>query len=126
MEQKKRNCANADKSKRKLDGELRIANENLEELNKQRQDAEAALKRKEADVFVISVRNEETQSLAAKLQRQIRDNNARLKELETDLEVERQAQARSERSKHELQYEIDELQEQIEQNNSGISVQAII
>lgn len=125
MEREKRNRADADKSKRKLDGELRISNENLEELNKQRQDAEASLKRKEADVFAVSVRNEEAQSLTAKLQRQIRDNNERLKELEADLESERQARARSERSKNELQYEVDELQEQIEQHNFGTTTQVI-
>lgn len=123
MEQEKRNRADADKAKRKLEGEIRIAKEDLEEINKQRQDIEAALKRKETYIFEVSVRAEETQNLVAKIQRQIRDNDARLKELETDLELERQARVRSEHLKDELQYEIDDLQEQMDQNNNGISLQ---
>jgi hypothetical protein len=39
-------------------------------MGKQRQDMENSLKRKEADMFSLSVRFEETQSQAAKVQRQ--------------------------------------------------------
>lgn len=59
-----------EKARRKLEGEVRIAHENMDELGKQRADAESSLKRKEADLFALSVRFEESQAQGAKLQRQ--------------------------------------------------------
>jgi peptidoglycan hydrolase CwlO-like protein len=62
-----------------LEGELRIAQENLDELSKQRQDAENSLRRKEADLYSISVKLEDSQTNAAKLQRLMKENEARIK-----------------------------------------------
>uniref|UniRef100_A0A914L0P7 Myosin heavy chain n=1 Tax=Meloidogyne incognita TaxID=6306 RepID=A0A914L0P7_MELIC len=124
MDREKRNRAEADKARRKMEGEARIARENLEEIGKQRQDMEASLKRKEADMFALSVRFEEAQSQAAKVQSQAKELDARCKELESELENERQARARSERSKNDSQYEADELQERLDQHTMATQAQA--
>ena len=64
MERERRVRADAEKTKRKIEGELRIASETIQEISKQRQDAENSLKRKEADLYAISVRLEDSQSAA--------------------------------------------------------------
>lgn len=115
--------AEADKAKRKLDGELRIAKENLEELIKQRQDSDSSLKRKEAELFALTVRFESAQSTGSKSVRLVQDHNGRAKALETELENVRQARERSERSKNELQLEADELQDQLDQHNTAVAAQ---
>lgn len=74
-----------------MEGELRIAQENLDELSKQRQDAENSLRRREADLYSINVKMEDSQSNVAKLQRLMKENEARIKDLEAEVENERQA-----------------------------------
>lgn len=64
---------------------------------------------------------EEAGGLSGKYQRQLRDNEARVKELEQELENERQSRARSERARTELQSEIDEQQEQLDHQNLSTS-----
>lgn len=61
------------------------------------------MKRKESDFYAFSVRLEDAQTQVAKLQRQMKDNEARIAELEAEVENERQARSRSERAKSELQ-----------------------
>lgn len=50
--------------------------------------------RKEAELHQLSTRLEEEQSLVAKLQRQIKELQARIAELEEELENERQSRAK--------------------------------
>jgi archaellum component FlaC len=66
-----------EKSKRKTEGELKVAQENIDEMNKQKNDIENNLKKKEAELHSISSRLEEEQSLVGKLQRQIKELQAR-------------------------------------------------
>jgi myosin protein heavy chain len=79
LERERHVRADTEKAKRKLEGELRIAQENLDELSKQRQDAENSLRRKESELYSINVKLEDAQSQAAKLQRLMKENEARIK-----------------------------------------------
>jgi predicted nucleic acid-binding Zn-ribbon protein len=64
-----------------VEGEVRIARENLDELEKQLKDGEVSLKRKESDLYALSVRCEETLSQSNKSQRQAQALEARCKEV---------------------------------------------
>jgi myosin heavy chain 6/7 len=49
--------------------------------------------------------------------------DARCKEIEAELEAERQARSRSERSKNDSQYEADELQDRLDQHAQATQAQ---
>lgn len=53
----------------------------------------------------------------------MKELDARCKELESELENERQARARSERSRNDSQYEADELQERLDQHTLATQAQ---
>jgi len=112
MEREKRGKSDTDKGKRKIEGDLKVANETIDELNKQKHDVEAALKRsyqkftyfsnlqtnlffrKEQELHSMASKLEDEQSLVSKLQKQIKELQSRIQELEEELESERQARSK--------------------------------
>lgn len=64
-----------------MEGEVRMAREALDELDKHLKDGEQSMKRKEADMYALSVRCEEAQSQMSKIQRQAHEFEARCHEV---------------------------------------------
>ena len=94
MEREKRMKNDIEKGKRKVEGELKVAQEAIEELNRQRHDLEQNVKkyggnrenqcwiimdwpkfsfRKDAEIAALTGRLEDEQNLIHKLQRQIKE-----------------------------------------------------
>lgn len=89
LDREKRQRTDLDKQKRKVEGELKVAQENIDEVSKQKRDVESNLQKKEAELHSISSKLEDEQSLVGKLQRQLKELQARISELEEELEAER-------------------------------------
>lgn len=85
---------------------MKVAQENIEEIGKQKRDVEGNLQKKEAELHSISSRLEDEQSLVGKLQRQLKELQARISELEEELEAERGSRSKADRSRSELQREL--------------------
>jgi len=73
---------------------VQLAQETIEELNRQRHEQEQALKKKDAEIHNLQSRLEDEQSLVAKLQKHIKELLAKIQELEEELEAERQSRAK--------------------------------
>ena len=73
---------------------IQLAQETIEELNRQRHEQEQALKKKDAEIHNLQSRLEDEQSLVAKLQKHIKELLAKIQELEEELEAERQSRAK--------------------------------
>lgn len=73
---------------------IQLAQETIEELNRQRHEQEQALKKKDVEIHNLQSRLEDEQSLVAKLQKHIKELLAKIQELEEELEAERQSRAK--------------------------------
>ncbi|MCP9264595.1 Myosin-4 [Dirofilaria immitis] len=107
IEREKRARLDMEKAKRKVDGELKVAQENIDEITKQKHDIEQVLKRKEADLMNAAGKLDGEQSMVTKLQKQIKELENRIAELEEDLEQERQSRNKLDRAK-EIYNRLDE------------------
>merc|ERR1712020_338253 len=93
----KRGRADIEKQRRKLEGELKVTQETVSDLERSKKELEAAIARKEKDLGGLSSKLEDEQSIVAKVQKTIKEVQARVEELEEELEAERQARAKAER-----------------------------
>ncbi len=79
--------------------------------------------RKEAELHSVSSKLEDEQSLVAKLQKQIKELQARVNEVEEELEAERQGHSKADRTRSELQRELEELHERLDEQGGATAAQ---
>ncbi|VDP02065.1 unnamed protein product [Schistosoma curassoni] len=91
-----------EKSKRKLEGDLKATQETVDDLERVKRDLEEQLRRKEAEISGLSGKFEDEQGLVAQLQRKIKELQTRIQELEEDLEAERAARSKAEKSRQQV------------------------
>merc|ERR1719412_375086 len=102
----KKGRADIEKARRKLEGELKVTQETVSDLERSKKELEAAISRKEKDLGGLSSKLEDEQSIVAKVQKTIKEIQARVEELEEELEAERQARAKAERKRSDLAREL--------------------
>ena len=124
LEREKRSRADIEKQRRKVEGELRIMQETISDLERNKKELENTIVRKEKDFNGYSVKLDDEQSQVAKLQKLIKETQARVEEQEEELEAERQARAKAERQRSDLARELESLGERL--NEAGGATQAQI
>ncbi|KAL1479533.1 hypothetical protein MTO96_051769, partial [Rhipicephalus appendiculatus] len=123
LEREKKARADLEKNKRKVEGDLKLAQEAVADLEKHKKEMEQNLQRKEKEMASLAAKLEDEQALVAKLQKQIKELQARIEELEEELEAERQARAKAEKQRADLAREIEELSERLEESGGATSAQ---
>merc|ERR1712013_848572 len=81
------------------------------------------LQRKEKESSSLNGKIEDEQTLGGKLNTQIKELQARLEELDEELEGERGARARADKGRGQLRRELDELNEKLEETGSNTAAQ---
>ena len=79
--------------RRKIEGELKVTQESVADLERARKEFEATIQRKEKDAAGLMAKLDDEQSLVSKVQKSIKEMGAHVEELEEELEAERQARA---------------------------------
>merc|ERR1712115_48831 len=123
LEKEKRGRAQVEKERRKVEGELKVAQEDLADLERQKRELEATLERKDKDAAALMSKLEDEQSLVAKVQKSIKENQARVEELESELEAERQARAKAERQRSDLAREFENMGERLNEASGATAAQ---
>uniref|UniRef100_A0A0N5AQ10 Myosin head n=1 Tax=Syphacia muris TaxID=451379 RepID=A0A0N5AQ10_9BILA len=123
VESEKQARADAEKAKRKAEGDVRIANEDIEECSRQKQDLESSLKRKENEYSILSSRFESEQATVSKLQRQFKELQVQASEIEDEIQNVRDSRIKSEHARGEIEREIVELQEQLNEQGRVVKMQ---
>merc|ERR1719148_341499 len=82
-------------------------------LSFKKEEHESTILRKEKDLTVLSSKLDEEQGHVTKLQKGIKELQARVEELEEELEAERQARAKAERQRSDLARELESLGERL-------------
>merc|ERR1712106_1030489 len=110
-EKEKRSRATLEKERRKVEGELKMTQDNVSELERSKKEIEGAIGRKEKDIGHMASKLEDEQSGVSRLQKVIKENQSRIEELEEELEAERQSRANAERQRSDLAREFEDLTE---------------
>merc|ERR1711981_1452399 len=113
----KRDRIDNEKARRRVEGELKIAQEAVAELERQKKDGELTIARKEKDVSGLASKLDDEQNLVSKVQKSIKEVQARVEENEEELEAERQSRAKAERQRSDLARELESLGERL--NEAG-------
>merc|ERR1712021_49239 len=117
LDREKRSRADTEKTRRKVEGELKVTQETVSDLQQQKEEHESTILRKEKELTVLSSKLDEDQGHVTKLQKGIKELQARVEELEEELEAERQARAKAERQRSDLARELESLGERL--NEAG-------
>merc|ERR1719264_2220999 len=112
-EKEKRSRANVEKDRRKIEGELKICQETVAELERSKKELEAAIMRKENEISGMAYKLDDEQSLVGKTQKAIKELQGRIEEMEEELEAERQARSKAERQRSGLAREMESLGERL-------------
>merc|ERR1711962_1163243 len=116
-EKEKRQRGDIEKQRRKTEGELKIAQETVADLERAKKELESSIARKEKDISDMSGKLDDEQGVVGKTQKGIKEIQARVEELEEELEAERQARAKAERQRSDLARELEQLGERL--NEAG-------
>ena len=109
LDKEKKARVNIDKERRKVEGELRITQEQAADLERSRKELEGGIHRKESEITGLGGKLEDEQTLVSKVQKGIKESQARVEEMEEELEAERQARGKAERQRSDLVREMESL-----------------
>merc|ERR1719187_2150410 len=94
--------ATVEKQKRKLEGDLKMAQDGVVELERAKRDLELTIGNKEKNNHQLAAKLDDEQNLVAKAQKGIKEVQGRVEAMEEELEAERQARAKAERQRSDL------------------------
>merc|ERR1712042_9487 len=123
LDKEKRNRGNLEKERRKVEGELKMTQDMVADLERSKREIENTIARKEKDMGAISSKLDDEQSLVAKMQKSIKEFQGRVEEMEEELEAERQARAKAERQRSDLAREIEQLGERLDEAGGATHAQ---
>merc|ERR1719187_1343255 len=122
-EREKKHKGDLEKLKRQIEGNLKLTQETIADLERNKIEMGQVLQRKDKEFSSLSGKIEDEQTLAGKLNQQVKELQARLEELDEELESERQARARADKARGALRRELDELNEKLEETGSNTAAQ---
>ncbi|OZC08600.1 hypothetical protein X798_04403 [Onchocerca flexuosa] len=112
------------RNKTKIEQQLDDLEEKVEREKRTRLDLEKAKRKvEETDLMSAVSKLDGEQSMVSKLQKQIKDLEGRIAELEEDLEQERQSRSKLDRAKGDLQRELDEIMQRLDEQGGATAAQ---
>ena len=125
LEREKRQRAQSEKERRKIEGELKICQEMVMDFERSKKELESIIGRKDKDGSGLYTKLEDEQALVSKVQKSIKENQSRIEEMEEELEAERQARAKAERQRSDLARELESMGERLHEASGATSAQVI-
>merc|ERR1711970_846803 len=122
-EREKKHKGDIEKIKRQVEGNLKLTQETVVDLERNKIELGQVLQRKEKENSSLVGKIEDEGTLGGKLNTQIKELHARLEELDEELEAERQSRARADKGRGTLRRELDELNEKLEETGSNTAAQ---
>ena len=123
FEREKKGRLDTDKQRRKAEAELKVSQEKVTDLERDRKEIETLISKKDGDTSGNARRLEDEQSIVAKMQKTIKELQARVEVNEEELESERQARSKSEKQRGTLARELDDLGERLDEAGGATAAQ---
>ncbi|XP_047189999.1 myosin-9a [Scophthalmus maximus] len=112
-----------EKNRRKLEGDSTELHDQIADLQAQIAELRAQLAKKEEELHAALARIEEEAAAKNMAQKQIRELEAQISELQEDLELERQARAKAEKQRRDLGEELEALKTELEDTLDSTAAQ---
>ena len=122
-EKEKRSRGAIEKERRKIEGELKICQETVAELERSKKELEGSVMRKDNEIGGQASKLDDEQGLVGKVQKSIKELQGRVEEMEEELEAERQARAKAERQRADLAREMENLGERLNEASGTTAAQ---
>merc|ERR550519_2340091 len=123
LEREKKCKGDVDKMKRKIEGDLKLTQEAVGDLDRIKADLAAGLQRKEKELMSMSAKIEDEGTLGSKYNKQVKELQSRIEELDEELHIERQNRAKAEKNRTTLSRDIQDLGGRLEEAGSNTSTQ---
>jgi len=123
FEKEKRSRVAVEKERRKIEGELKICQETVADLERSKKELEAAIMRRENEMSGFTSKLDDEQGLVGKVQKSIKELQGRVEEMEEELEAERQARAKAERQRSDLAREMESMAERLTEASGTTAAQ---
>merc|ERR1712123_83129 len=114
-EREKKSRLDTDKQRRKVEGDLKVTQEVVIDLERDKKDVEGCIENKDKDIHDSQNRLADEQSIVGKLQKTIKELQRRIEQNEEELEGERGARTNAEKQRGGLSRELDDLSEREEE-----------
>merc|ERR1711997_117044 len=95
LEREKKSKGDVEKIKRKIEGDLKLTQEAASDLERINSELAQTVQRKEKEVSSIAAKIEDEQTLGAKYSKQVKELNARVDELDEEINIERNNRAKA-------------------------------
>ena len=122
-DKEKRARALAEKERRKIEGELKIAQQQCVDIERENKEQGNILARKEKELSNYQVKLDGEQINVSKSQKSIKEFQGRVEDLEDELEAERQARIKADRQRSDMARELDELNERLTEASGATEAQ---
>merc|ERR1712079_405835 len=123
LEREKKVKGDVEKSKRKLEGDLKLTQEAISDLERVKAELLGGVSRKEKEASALSAKIDDEATLAAKYAKQAKELMARIEELDEELNVERGNRAKAEKSRTMLKKDIEDISSRLEEAGSNTATQ---
>merc|ERR1712212_1464461 len=104
-------------------GDLKLTQEAVSDLDRIKADLAAGLQRKEKELMSMSAKIEDEGTLGSKYNKQVKELQSRIEELDEELHIERQNRAKAEKNRTTLSRDIQDLGGRLEEAGSNTSTQ---
>merc|ERR1712240_521079 len=122
-EREKKVKGDVEKSKRKLEGDLKLTQEAISDLERVKAELLGGVSRKEKEASALSAKIDDEATLAAKYAKQAKELMARIEELDEELNVERGNRAKAEKSRTMLKKDIEDISSRLEEAGANTATQ---
>merc|ERR550534_2542957 len=123
LEREKKSKGDVEKMKRKIEGDLKLTQEAVSDLERIKSELQQTLMRKEKELSSVGAKIEDEHTLGSKYTKQIKELQGRIDELDEELVVERQSRAKAEKNRAILSRDIEDLSGRLEEAGSNTSAQ---
>merc|ERR1712121_539457 len=122
-EREKKSKSDVEKLKRKIEGDLKLTQEAVADLERVKSELNQTITRKEKEISSMSAKIEDEQTLGSKYAKQLKELQCRLEELDEELAIERQNRAKAEKNRSLLSSDIEDLGQKLEDAGNNTSTQ---
>merc|ERR1719232_137479 len=123
LEREKKSKGDVEKLKRKVKGDLKLTQETISDLDRVKAELNQAAQRKEKEAAAIAAKIEDEATLGSKYNKQVKELQARLEELDEELAIERANRAKAEKSRAILKKDIEDLGSRLEEAGANTATQ---
>ena len=123
LEREKKVKNDVEKMRRKCEGDLKLTQEAVADLERVKAELAQGVARKEKEYSALLAKIEDEASLGSKYQKQIKELQARLEELDEELSIERSNRAKAEKSRSILKKDIEDVASRLEEAGANTGTQ---